>query len=703
MKTATYKVSLFENVFSDTPRTVTLSAVIANIGGNTYQTQILRIRELHAKWKSVCPALDSKKSPEAMAYDAAKKSLPAFCVSGTALDRKTPLVHSGLLQVDIDHCADRIPELLAKLRVDPHIAFGFVSPGGDGLKLGLRIDGDRHAESFQAAEDYFEVRYGVKIDPAAKDRLRLCFVSYDPGAWLREDAVALPIPDEAPTPAQSPGEFSAMILPSSAVTISDSARAIFLRIAPNRTLFYRGGAMVEANISDGIVSLSPIKPEGFRSRAERVGRLMAWRSGRDGKPTLSPAIMSLDQAKAIMSSVEAREILPPIASVLRCPFIVESSTSEVEILGRGYHAEHGGTLVVGGDTPPQVPIDEAVNSLLWLLEEFAFQSPGDKSRAVAALITPALRMGGFLKHPIPIDVAEADQSQSGKGYRHTLVSALYNELPYIVTARTGGVGSFDESLSAALVAGRPIICLDNLRGKLNSQTLESLLTSPGLFPARIPHCGEVMIDPRRFILQLSSNGMQSTIDLANRSSICRIRKRPGFSYRDTRGELADRQPYFLGCVFSVIAEWIASGKPRTKDGRHDFPEWNQTLDWICREILHCAPLMDGHESAQQRVANPGLSWLRLVALAIESDGRLGAPVAASVLVETSSNHGLDIPGDPKSGDESHKQVGRICARIFKDSEVVEIDGFTVTRTVEDIVRADGNGSMESKRYVFAKV
>ncbi len=699
---ADIKVSMFSDAFSGVPRTVTIGAVIAEIRGHTNRLHILHLRKLHEAWKAVCPALDSKKSDEAKAYDSAKKELPPFCVSGTARDRTTPLVHSGLLQIDIDHCRDRMADLIRKLKDDTHVAFGFVSPGGDGLKLGLSIDGDRHAESFQAAQAYFKTRYQVAIDPAVKDRLRLCFVSHDPDAWLRQDSEPLPIIEEAPKMPRS-GEVFAMVLPSQAVTISESARAIFTRIEPTRSLFWRGGALVECVEADGITSLAPVKPDGFRSRVERVGPLMAWRSDRDGEPTLSPAIMSADTAKAIMATVEAREILPPIASVLRCPFMIETSTGEVAILGGGYHPENGGTFVMQGDIPPRVPIDEAVKSLHWLIEEVDFQSPGDKARALAGFITPALRMGGFLTKPIPIDVAEADQSQSGKGYRHTLVSSLYNEQPYIVTARAGGVGSFDESLAQALIAGRPFICLDNLRGKLNSQTLESLLTAPGSFPARVPHHGEILIDPKVFILQLSSNGMESTVDLAYRSSISRIRKRPGFNYRDTLGELQARQPYFLGCVFSVIAEWISFGKPRTKDYRHDFREWCQILDWICREILGCGPLMDGHESAQQRVANPGLSWLRLVALALESDGRLGESLIASELVELSGVHGIEIPGDPKGDGESIKQVGRLCARIFKESGIVEIDGFSVTRKIVDQDRGDGRGLMESKRYVFAKL
>lgn len=496
-------------------------------------------------------------------------------------------------------------------------------------------------------------------------------------------------------------EPSIIVLPSGAVSISESARAIFQRIGPSRTLFWRGGALVEVVTLDGMEALDIVRPDGFRTRAEKVGKLFAWRSDGEGGACLKPTKLSADDARAMLAATEAREYLPAIASVLRCPVLTETPSGDAAILGRGYHEEQGGLLIVAGDTPPQVPVAEAAQALRWLVEEVSFQSEGDRARAVAAFITPALRIGGFIRGNIPIDVAEADQSQSGKGYRHNMVAALYNEAAYFVTARNGGVGGVDESFAAALIAGRPFITLDNFRGRLESQHLEAFLTCPGLFPARIPHRGEVLVDPKRFILQMSSNGMEATRDLANRSSICRIRKRPGFQYRDTLAELQRRQPYFLGCVFSLVAEWIAAGKPKTKDCRHDFREWNQTLDWIVRELVGCTPLMEGHEAAQERASNPALSWLRAVALAVEADSRLGLPLIASELVEVSELHGLEIPGKPTDEDCAKRQVGMLAKQLFRDGDTLDVDGFTVARAVRYQSRTEG-GAVDVKTYTFAK-
>lgn len=318
---AKVRVAMFADAYSGEPKEVELGAILSAIRSGKYAKTITRARELFAAWKAVCPTLDSKQSPEAQAYNDFKKTLPAFCVSGTAKSRTEPLEHSGLLQVDFDGLNSTLPAVREKMKADAHIAFGFVSPSGEGLKCGLRIDNSRHSDSFTAAQPYFRERYGLEIDEKVKDRLRLCFVSHDPEAWSK-DAEPLPIPDApAPAPQASSAELSVIVLPSGAVSISETARVIFQRIAPSRILFWRGGAVVELVEMDGVSGLEVLKPDKFRSDAEKLGQLYAWRSAGKGDAALKPAKMSLDDAKAILAASEAREFLPAVASVLRCPVL----------------------------------------------------------------------------------------------------------------------------------------------------------------------------------------------------------------------------------------------------------------------------------------------------------------------------------------------------------------------------------------------
>jgi hypothetical protein len=44
------------------------------------------------------------------------------------------------------------------------------------------------------------------------------------------------------------------------------------------------------------------------------------------------------------------------------------------------------------------------------------------------------------------------------------------------------------------------------------------------------------------------------------------------------------------------------------------------------------------------MSNPALSWLRLVAIGVEQEGRLGRELSAEEIVELCEDEGIDIPG-----------------------------------------------------------
>lgn len=523
------------------------------------------------------------------------------------------------------------------------------------------------------------------------------------------DAAAVPAPE---APIQLPMASGMIVLPSGPVGILNCARDVFSRLAESRRVFVRGGVVVEvAHHSGGPaqnMTLEPVHPASFRSRLESCGQLMVWRKGKHGQDVLQPTTCPEDMARALLASEPARELLPPIAALTGCPVAIENTEGDLQILARGYHPKLGGLLVKAGSIPPQVPLEEAITALTDLLAEVDFQSPADHSRALAALVAPALALGGFLRGRVPMDVAEADQSQAGKGYRQKVNAALYNESPRVVAQRDGGVGSLDESFSQALIAACPFIQIDNLRGVFNSTFLEAFFTADSI-GARVPHRGEVPIDPRRFFIFASSNGIEATRDLANRSSFVRIRKREQHQFRTyPEGDLLEhvraQQPYYLGCVFSVIAAWLAAGKQRTAETRHDFRDWAQTLDWIVQHLFKAAPLLDGHLAAQERVSNPALVLLRALCLAAERDNRLHEAFTASGLVELAEIHAVMIPGiQPDNEERAAKQVGIHLGRLFKEADTLEVDGFQVRRTERSENRPDGKGTYAIKTYAITRL
>jgi len=529
-----------------------------------------------------------------------------------------------------------------------------------------------------------------------------------------ESAFVEPAPPSV-RPLQKSVLGSTIILPGGEVSISACAENVFQRIGPTHTLFQRGGATVEIDQDkDGVHILSIVTPSAFRSRLEDYGALFGWRIGEDRRPVLKPLICPEETAKALLDTTAAGRYLAPIALLARCPVIVEADRG-FEILGKGYHPRNGGILITSGEEPCEVGLDEAVNALTEVLSEFDFVSESDRSRALAGLVTPGLKMGGLLKTYVPVDIAEADQSQSGKTFRQRLVGAIYNERLQIIPLRRGGVGSVDESISQKLIEGRPFLQLDNFRGKLDSPFLEAFLTADSEIAARAPHRAEVRIDPSRYFIFMSSNGVETTPDFANRSSIVRIRKRAGHTYRRyPEGSLDDhlraRQSYFMGAVFAVIREWIRCGRPRTDEVRHDFREWVQIMDWIVQTIFDAAPLMDGHRSAQKRVPDVNLTFLRNLSLILHQRNWLGRHLTASDLSEVCEEEEIEIPGLKTSAQQRPElRIGTVMRKAFQEchanedgSHSIDIEGFTVTRVEEQTVRSDGGGAYTAKSYIFTR-
>jgi CHC2-type zinc finger protein len=509
-----------------------------------------------------------------------------------------------------------------------------------------------------------------------------------------------------------------LVLPSGAVSFTDVADKAFPVLAAWRRYFVRDRLLVEIayqkQMKDNQVHdvLQLLEPDAFRSRIEHDFKCVVWREKGD-KYVQKPGRCTNDAAKALLKTDEAFKHLPAISFLSAQP-VCTIVGDELKILYRGYHDVHGGIYVSHGDKKIKLPeLGDAVALILDALKDFDFVSESDKSRAVAALISPALRIGKFLGDDadFPIDISEGNESQSGKTFRLKLICAIYGETPYVIANREGGVGSLDESISSALLAGIPFILFENFRGRMNSQLVESCLRGTGIVPARIPYRGEAQVSTSHINWQLSSNGIEATRDFVNRAVINRISKRPdGYAFAtypegNILAHIKANQPMYQGAVFRVIKQWFDEGCSRTSESRHDMAEWAQTLDWIVK-LFDLPPLLDGHTEEVLRVSDPALSWLRQIGIAVEHDGRLGQGLSASDIVDICQAHNIEFPNKTSTTDleQLARLAGRLLGRVFRDVSVNEelgIDRYKIKRESSKQTREDG-GDYIQNHYWFSK-
>jgi hypothetical protein len=501
---------------------------------------------------------------------------------------------------------------------------------------------------------------------------------------------------------------------SFAISYGEVAFKLFSRFAQSKEYFVRGKSMVRvvSNI------LEPVKDNSLRSIPEEYfEKVLAVNTEHDKVTghtmlTTKKANMSKDLCAALLEH-SWLSLLPEINSVVMCPVVYESKPGIADTHVEGYLDHAGGVYVSGGSSVKPESLDEAVGIIEDMLIDFDFPTNADRARAIAMIITPALVQGGFIKDRIPGDFAEADESQAGKGYRYDLVVAIYNDDAALVTQRLGGTGSFDEFFGDALLKGRTFIRMDNLRGKLDSPSLESFFTAPYAsdFLAR-GFAKSGYVKAGRNILQASSNGLQGTRDISNRMCIVRIRKRPKtykwrhFSEGDMLDHVRANQGKFLGAVHAVIGEWIRKDKPRSSENRHDFRQWAQTLDWILTNLFNRPGMLDGHREIQNRISSSIAGALREMAIYADKTSKLGLEFSASELISLAVDAGIEISGlKGISEDRKAQWLGTQLGAAYREAgkEVIQVDDYQCVRETTREPRLDGKGYIEHRKYRFQRI
>lgn len=132
--------------------------------------------------------------------DLLKKQLPAVTVSGTFIERKEEALikHSGFIQIDIDYFTDK-----SALLNDPYTFSLLKSASGGGLAIIVKINPEKHKESFRWLQNYYYQSFGIKIDSAPQNVASLRFVSFDPELTINEKSKVARTLTAAPKPIKS--------------------------------------------------------------------------------------------------------------------------------------------------------------------------------------------------------------------------------------------------------------------------------------------------------------------------------------------------------------------------------------------------------------------------------------------------------------------------------------------------------------------
>jgi putative DNA primase/helicase len=291
-----------------------------------------------------------------------------------------------------------------------------------------------------------------------------------------------------------------------------------------------------------------------------------------------------DPSKDISSILNARYGdwgFPSVCGIIGAPTIRRDGSMIIE---PGYDARTGLILI----NPPELPeivekptredALDAIALLNELLAEFPFVGPGSRAVALSALITPVVRAA---MSAAPMHVTTAPQAGTGKSYIFDIAAAiaLGQVCPVIAAGKTEE--EMEKRLGAALMAGQPLISIDNVNGELGGDLLCQAIERPLITP-RILGKSEIGQVQNRATFFATGNNLVLLDDMTRRAVICAMdsgEERPElrvFGTKPVHAVLAERGPYIAACL-TIVRAYHFAGRPGRLAPLASFEDWSDMV------------------------------------------------------------------------------------------------------------------------------
>jgi len=403
--------------------------------------------------------------------------------------------------------------------------------------------------------------------------------------------------------AEKVGVIPMVELPGDDVRLLDFVLAMSAHLV-GAGLYRRCGEMVLPNLEER--RLSTMTPEAFCSWSQDYVCTVRKRHDSNGEPFMVMDDMTTDLSKKVLVS-PAFSAAKEIAEVRQVPVPVRAATGAVELAGPGFSDGIFTFPFEGGYA--DMSLQEGVSFIRGLLREFPFEGVrevslsdedgGDGSvvrQCRSQAVQVAAMLSQFCVGLIPESasrmgfVFDANSQRSGK----TLLAKLAI-MPNSNSFRGQSWKSNDEELKKLIDAemrqGANYICFDNVRGKLSSQTIEGMMTSPE-YTGRVLGKTEMFLAKNRASLFFTGNGSFLSPDMAHRCLVCRLFVPEG-DVQERKVENLIDEPWLanlenrraiLSSLWAIVRAWHEAGEPKASSlgfkPRLGFESWGEIIGGI---------------------------------------------------------------------------------------------------------------------------
>lgn len=313
------------------------------------------------------------------------------------------------------------------------------------------------------------------------------------------------------------------------------------------------------------------------------------------------------------------------------------------------------------DQPTYLDAMASLEILRSLLDEFPFVSGVDWSVAFSGLITPLIR--GAI--PVaPLHAIRASTAGTGKSYYVDVVSGIVNGRPAPVMSVSVDAKETESRMNGLLLAGFPLVSIDNVNGELGSDILAQAVERPVVQVRRLGVSDLFEVESRATWFA-TGNNLRVRGDMTRRSIVATMdagEERPemrNFRHRPADEAVLNRGKY-IAAILTIVRAYIVAGKPGLLPSPGSYEGWS---DLVRSALVWLGEADPWTTTETAREDDPEIGILSDVLSGWVSTMGAGKPCPVRQAIETANQRfgEYDENGDP----EEH--AGQLIHPDFKAS------------------------------------
>lgn len=279
--------------------------------------------------------------------------------------------------------------------------------------------------------------------------------------------------------------------------------------------------------------------------------------------------------------------LPPLKGLTRQPFLREADRSLVTVPGYDPVSQRFAAFDPAAYPMPE-PTEEAarlaLSDLQSLLSEFRLASEEDRSAAICAMLTAAVRPALSVAPAFNIT---ASSPGSGKSYLASVITPIAGPGTPLKMSYPSEGAEASKAMLAALLPGPAVILFDDMQSQwLPHSVMNRMLTSDTISDRVLGHSRTLTVGTRTLILG-TGNNVGPIRDMNRRVVTIRLQHHVAapalerYSNRPAEAVAANRGRY-VAAALTIVAAWLRAGSPRA-----DVPALATYEAWsdLCRQPL----------------------------------------------------------------------------------------------------------------------